>query len=302
MRSRGFAIWILGLVLLVTAACTASRPPTPTPPPASDGGAAEATPPSTPTPDPSPTETLEPPPTPTRTETPTPNLTATAQAEREQAEKQLWQKIEELKQFFEEGYSYTLEEKYRLDILEAGRLEQGIANLIVQDFQFFQVDGTSLWFRLEELMLLAKQLGYNPRLRVRGKVNVHRLPGEKFPINLEWYDIVVRGSRLDFKSWKVSGEGVDFLRSIGAKGYPTYRFFTNFSGRATGPIYEMRGEGDQELILYLILESDDGETKEIPLGKVEFEYDAYYKQNFSGGFSEELYLLPEKTKVRFEAP
>ncbi len=49
MRSRGFAMWILGLVLLLTAACTASRPPTPTPPPASDGGAAEATQPSTPT-------------------------------------------------------------------------------------------------------------------------------------------------------------------------------------------------------------------------------------------------------------
>jgi len=44
MRSRGFAMWVLGLVLLLaTAACTASRPPTPTPPPASDGGAAEAT-------------------------------------------------------------------------------------------------------------------------------------------------------------------------------------------------------------------------------------------------------------------
>jgi len=59
MRSRGFAIWILGLVLLLTAACTASRPPTPTPPPASDGGAAEATQPPTPSPTPSPTETQE---------------------------------------------------------------------------------------------------------------------------------------------------------------------------------------------------------------------------------------------------
>ncbi len=81
MRSRGFAMWVLGLVLLATAACTAARPPTPTPPPASDGGAAEATQPSTPTHTATlpPTATQEPTPTPEPTRTP--DFTATEQAQ-----------------------------------------------------------------------------------------------------------------------------------------------------------------------------------------------------------------------------
>ena len=123
-----------------------------------------------------------------------------------------------------------------------------------------------------------------------------------YPINLDQYDIVVRGKKLDFASWEISGYWVDYMRRSGACRFTNYNFLTNYSGRAKGPIYEMRGEGDQEFVLYLILKSDDGETKEIPLGKVELEYKAYYKEDTSSGYYEELYLLPEGTKVRFETP
>ncbi len=112
MRSRGLAMWILGLALLVTAACTASRPPTPTPPPASDGGAAEATRPSTPSPTPSPTETQKPSPTPTLDLTATEQAqqaaaTATAQAqiiEARQAEKEHIAAIQQIFTHYHEMY------------------------------------------------------------------------------------------------------------------------------------------------------------------------------------------------------
>ena len=94
MRSRGFAMWILGLALLLTAACTASRPPTPTPPPASEGGAAEATQPPTPTPEPSPTETPEPTPTPTEKPTRTPELTPTPAID-------IWQEVDLPKEYLQ---------------------------------------------------------------------------------------------------------------------------------------------------------------------------------------------------------
>jgi len=151
MRSRGFAKWILGLaLLLVTAACTASRPPTPTPPPASDGGAAEATPPPTPSPTPSPTATQKPSPT------PTPNLTATEQAqqvaatataqaqiiEARQAEKEHIAAIQQIFTHYHEmypnGYPGGMDVTYLADSGEGkGPFAKALWKMVRRDFDYF---------------------------------------------------------------------------------------------------------------------------------------------------------------------
>jgi len=114
MRRSGWTMrtWMFGLaLLLLTAACTASRPPTPTPPPASDGGDAKAAQRPTPTPKPSPTATQKPSPTPDFTATAQAEqvaATATAQAEQEQTLAQIrhfQQAFEQLAEKYPGGYS-----------------------------------------------------------------------------------------------------------------------------------------------------------------------------------------------------
>ena len=303
MRSRGFAIWILGLALLVTAACTASRPPTPTPPPASAGGAAEATQ------RPTHTATLPPTATPTPTETPTPNFTATAQAEREQAEKQLWQEIEQLQQFFKEGYSYTLEEPYQIQRDVSTSLETVIAGLVTQEFQFVRIGDKSLWDWLNEIGRLAEQAGYRLELHVDGTIYLHHDGGTKHPIHLENWKLVYQRGRLNYRSWPVEGPGVRIIEG-GYIRVGTTSFLVDPPGRSKGNILKTTGEGKHEFRLSVNLKpidiSADNNTniahnQEIFLGDVYFYYKADYKQDNSKGYVEKLRLL-QGTRAELSIP
>jgi len=311
--------WMFGLaLLLLTAACTASRPPTPTPPPASDGGNAEATRPSMPSPTPSPTATPEPSPTPTPTGTPDLTATAqaeqvaataTAQAEQEQAEEQLWQEIEELKQAFEEGYPYTLEEPYQLRVDVGRSPEMVIAGLVTQEFQFVKIGDQSLWDRLNEIGRLAEQAGYRMELHVDGTVYLHEDGGAKYPIHLEDWVAKSRRKRLNFVRWSIEGPGVRIIESQYIR-VATHGFLTDPAGRATSAIYKRSGEGEQTFELSVILKplstttNQDSKTvdeQEVSLGKIYFRYKAYYEQDASKGFANQLKLLPG-TEFQFATP
>ena len=315
IRHHGLEIVLVVTLSLFLTACTASHPPTPTPPPASDGGAEEATQPPTPSPTPSPTATA------TATATPTLNLTATveaqqaaatatAQAEREQAEKQLWQEIEQLQQFFKEGYSYTLEEPYQLRRESSRSKEMIIAGLMIQEFQLLQIGDKSLWDWLNEIGRLAEQAGYRMELHVDGTIYLHHDGRTKYPVHLEDWVAVTRRGKLNFRKWSIEGPGVRIMESYYSKvGTPC--FLTYPAGRAKGKIYKEEGKGEHQYRLLIALKPTDiasndnkeglEQSREVELGAVHVSYQSYYEQNLSGGFTEKLELLPG-TEIQLATP
>jgi len=303
---RGLGIVLAATVLL--AACTASRPPTPTPPPALAGGAAEATQRPTHTATLPPTATQEPSPTPTPNLTATEQAqqvaaTATAQAEREQAEKQLWQEIEQLQQFFKEGYSYTLEEPYQLRVDVSTSAEMVIAGLVTQELQFIQLENKSLWDWLTAIGRLAEQAGYRMELHVNGTIYLHEDGGAKYPIHLEDWVAKARRGRLNFVRWPIEGPGVRIIESQYMR-VATYGFLTDPAGLAKEKIHKRQGEGEHQYELYIVLKAVDSSPQEvndpesmkkIKVGAVHIFYNGYYEVNYSKGHATRLELLPNTT-------
>ena len=298
------SLMLLLVLLLLTAACTASRPPTPTPPPASAGGAAEATQPPTPSPTPSPTETQKP--TPTQAL----DLTATAQAEREQAEKQLWQEIEQLQQFFKEGYSYTLEEPYSLRVASGDSVPMVVADLVFQELDLVQIEDKSLLDYLEHLGRLAEQAGYRMEINMDGEIKFHGDGGIQYPIYLKNWQIVYRRGHFNPRSWDLKGPGLVAMDREGYWGAATYCFLVDPSGRAKGKILKTDGEGKHKLELFITLKSTDAvhsdnestlQFQRISVGSIYLSYKAYNEVDYSKGRIERLELLPG-TEIQIVAP
>ena len=193
MCNRGWTmrIWMFGLaLLLLTAACTASRPPTPTPPPASEGGAAKTAPPPTPTPEPSPTATLEPSPTPTRTETPEPTPTPTPDA------MALWRPFFEQHTTLTEEEMRALVEEYALPIATldidpgnrtAEEIAQEILNMEPGEYVAFQSRVSVP--RYQQFISQWMMTNLEPNLRSVGGIQ-------------RWSEMLADKSELDEENWQ----------------------------------------------------------------------------------------------------
>ena len=300
----GFSRWLIWgmiLALLLISGCTAPAQPTPTPPP-------------TPTPAPTLIPTNTPTSTATATLEPTPNpteiaaqATATAQAEREQAKEQLQQEIAELQQAFEQGYSYTLEEPYKLTRRSSDSINGIIADLLLQEFGFIHLkDGESLLSELEEIAQLAKEAGYKMTIHLDGTINLHGKYGAKYPIYLQDWQIVYRGSHFDFNSWNVKGPGINFIKRMGYERFNTSNFLTDSGGKAINGVYKTQGQGEQKFRFYLSFARtsfQDNDTYSTSLSEIQLEYNASYESisTDNGGVKRNLDFLPG-TQIEFIAP